>query len=184
MSKYNKNYALSNEDVQKIAGDDTKVINYPDLYQYKSIEQLFNNTQKVIILYLTDVDHQDQSYFGHWVALTIRENHIVFFDSYGYMPDSEIKFNKSQQKREELNQTSNYLTKLLYEYCLKGKIVEYNQYKFQKKGGRIATCGRWASIQTRFKNIPLDTFQKVFITLRKNGHNLDDVVTDLTNNFL
>lgn len=180
--KYSKNYLLSGNDVLTIAGKDAIVLDYPQLYNYPSIESLFTNgINKILLLYLTS--QNDNEYMGHWVALVKRGNHVVHFDSYGLMPDSEIKFN-DMKKRQELNQNINYLTRLLYDYCLKGGIVEYNQYHFQKHGTRINTCGRWASLYAHFYEIPLPTFQQMLLDMRKAGWNLDNLVTELTNEFL
>jgi hypothetical protein len=184
-NKYSIDYLLSGDDVLHIAGPNTIILNYPQLYEYQSIEQLFSNgIEKIILLYLTDRDDINMSFSGHWVSITKRNNHIVFFDPYGYMPDSEIKFNKTNEKREFLNQNSNYLTRLLYDYCKKGGIIEYNQMRFQKHGRNINSCGRHAAFQARFYDIPLDYYQKVFKDLRKKGWNLDDVIVFLTNQFL
>lgn len=184
MDKYSKNYLLTDDDVKHISGPGTIVINYPELYKYKSIEQLFAHGPKVIILYLTDRDDVNRMFSGHWVALTKYGNHVTHFDSYGLLPDSEIKFNKTASKRKRLNQNINYLTRLLYNYAKKGGVVEYNEYRFQKHGSSINTCGRHSALRARFYKTPLEDYQKAFINARKKGANLDDLVTQITNQFI
>lgn len=190
----NKEYLLNDEDVLKIAGNGSIVMSYPELYKYNSIDELFNSgVTKILLLYLTDKDDKNMDYTGHWCALVkprtyalrpTKYNHILFFDSYGLLPDSEIKFNKNVSKRRHLNQNHNYLTKLLYDFSKMGNVVEYNEYRFQAKGSNINTCGRWASFFALCSdNMTMTEFQHLFISLRKSikPHTLDDLITSITN---
>ena len=173
---------LTGEDIKKLAGNGALILTYPELYKYKSIQQLFSQgIKKVVILYLQESTNTYQR--GHWCLLTKNNNTVSFFDSYSYMPDSEIKWN-DKEKREELNQDTNYLTKLLYEFAKKGGKVEYNEMRFQKKGAERNTCGRHAGVRARFYEVPLKTYQKLFREVRKHGFDLDDFIVDVSNYLL
>lgn len=169
---------LNGDQIEELAGDGSRVLIYPELYKYKSIEELFSNgIKKNLILYLQD--KQGNDYSGHWVALTKHNDIVTFMDPYGIIPDNQIDWNpKDKQKR--LNQDENYLTRLLHDYSRRGGIVEYNEMRFQKRGSNINTCGRHAGIWSRFHEVPLVIYQNMFKKLRENGHNLDEVSVELS----
>ena len=80
-------YALSNHELEKMMNNQIKVVIYPDLVNYNSIEELLEPFGAVIILYLMDTDT------GHWVTLFRypNSNKIEFFDPYGRKPDYGLK---------------------------------------------------------------------------------------------
>lgn len=173
---------LDGGQVEKLAGLNSIVLTYPELYNYKSIKQLFSKKiSKVIILYLQEANEQGMS--GHWCLLTKRDNTVEFFDSYSLMPDSQLKWNNKAEK-EELNQKSNYLTKLLYDYCKSGGTVLYNEMRFQKKDPTVNTCGRFVGLRAHFHDIPLKKYQQIFKNIRKKGFNLDEVSVFLSDELL
>tara|TARA_R110000787_G_scaffold48261_2_gene116445 strand:- start:1706 stop:2038 length:333 start_codon:yes stop_codon:yes gene_type:complete len=86
-------------------------------------------------------------------------NTIFFFDSYGLVPDNELKFLIPIDLKKELNSNHRYLTELLYN---SGKKVEYNQYKLQKKNGDITTCGKWCVNRLRFPEISVEEYHNIF----------------------
>lgn len=160
---------LTGDDMKKLAGPDSLILSYPELYKYKTIEQLFSNgINKIIILYLQTPNS------GHWCCLTLNNNIVTFFDPYNLMPDSELKFNK-QILNKELNQEHTYLTKLLLDFAIKGGTVEYNEMRFQKLSNGVSTCGRHAGLRARYYQIPLNKYQKIFKDLKKEGYDLDKV---------
>lgn len=166
---------LDGEEMQRLAGRDALILSYPDLYKYNSIEDLFRNYNKIIILYLQTPNS------GHWCCLSKYGKIVTFFDPYALMPDSEIKWN-SKEKQQALNQEENYLTRLLYNFARKGGDVEYNEMRFQEKNPNINTCGRHAGIRAHFYQIPLEQYQQMFRELRNQGINLDQasvVISDM-----
>lgn len=169
---------LTDDEVLKISGKNSMLLTYPQLYNYYSIDDLFNNDiKKIIILYLHDHNK------GHWCLLTKYDNQkkVSFFDPYGLMPDQQLKWN-DKDRNYLLNQHSNYLTLLLYQYD--GK-VEYNDYKFQKFEPHINTCGRWIGIRSRYYLIPLDIFIKQFENEKNNyGIDLDNLIVEMTDEIL
>ena len=57
--------ALSDTDIRKILGQDTKIIKYAELSQFTDLDQLLQKPEDYcIILYEDSVDH------GHWLGLS------------------------------------------------------------------------------------------------------------------
>src|SRR3990172_2535674 len=78
--------ALSGSEMMKLIANKARIMTYPELHDYDTIEEVLGPHQAVIILYLTSDN------FGHWVCLFINKNgNINFFDSYSLMPDSQLK---------------------------------------------------------------------------------------------
>lgn len=172
-------YLLTGEDMTDLAGHDTKIMSYTDLYNHKDIESLFDDGHdNIIVLYVQD--KSGNSISGHWVCLNKYPNMISFFDPYGLMPDSQLDFN-SKKKKEELNLKHRYLNDLLLDYTERGGKVEFNEMRFQKKDKKIATCGRHVGIRCHFSEIPLKRYQNIFKKMRDKGFDLDEVAVDLSN---
>ena len=98
------------------------IIQYSDLHKYNSIDDILGSHKKCVLLY-----HTSASY-GHWCCVYEYNNTIFFFDSYGSIPDSQLKF-LNKDLKEELNSEHRHLTELLYR---SNRPVEYNQHQFQK----------------------------------------------------
>lgn len=126
----------SNELLEKVPN--CNVIQYPELAQYNTIDDILEPHGAVVILYLTKRN------YGHWVCLfkighrTDPRAPLQFFDSYGLYPDDELKFAPTYFRAVN-NMMYPHLTYLMSRY--KGPI-EYNEYQYQKKEPGIATCGR------------------------------------------
>lgn len=175
------NKLLNGEEMKRIA--DCEILSYPELYNYKSIPQLFENNKNGVIMILYLQNKTANSMVGHWCLLSKRGNICEFFDPYSLMPDSQLKWNDTE-KNEALGQDSNYLTKLLYDFSKKGGIIEFNNMRFQKKNKFINTCGRHVALRAKFYEIPLKKYQNLFKKLRKKGYNLDELSVLLTNQLL
>ena len=164
--------------IKKVAGKDTKMVTYPNLKKYKTLEQVFGNKKNVIILYLHDETPTSQ--VGHWCCLIKHPNSIEFYDSYGMMPD-DIIIMKTEQDRDKTRQEHNYLSALLYN---SKENVEYNEFQFQDNDKDINTCGAHTGVRCRFSDIPLNEYQSVFNLLKKHGVNTDKLVVELAKLFL
>lgn len=174
---------LSDTDVKKLIGKCSKLITYPELSHYSSIDDLFKDCNKIILLYVNEI--KDNAVNGHWCLLTrVKRNGktiVEFNDPYGYMPDDQLNFYSDKWRRES-GQNYKYLTKLLYDFSLNpNNEVHYNELQLQKESPDVNTCGRWAAIRGYFYRIPLKTFQKRFEDLREKGFDLDKVAVYLTN---
>ena len=151
-NKNSINYSLSGAEILKLLDNKCNLVQYSDLHSIKSIDDLLGVHKKCILLYHTSQD------YGHWCCIYENNNTIFFFDSYGIVPDDELKFLPIGLKKE-LNSNHRYLTELLYN---SGKPVEYNQYKLQKRTGEITTCGKWCVNRLRFPDISVNEYHDIF----------------------
>ncbi len=131
-----KRIALSQDDIQRLC--DTRVVTYPQLADAHSIDQLLYPYNSFVVLIL--LKNED---YGHWVCV-LRQSptRLLFFDSYGIVPDNEFKW-ISQKKRVSLGEAEDSLTRLFDQAKHDGYTVEYNEYALQKKNKTVNTCGRW-----------------------------------------
>jgi hypothetical protein len=161
--------SLSGNQIIKALNNDTQILTYENIVKCDTIDDLFENYDNAVILYLTDTN------YGHWTCIFKNNNVVFFFDSYGTKPDGQFKsipdyINKMHQ------QTYKYLTDLLYHCPYE---VRFNQYKLQKHGEGINTCGRWVIERLRNKDLNENEFANIFL---KSGMNPDKLVTLLTKN--
>lgn len=183
---------LSDKEVARLAGAKSKVLTYPQIAQYDSIEQLFGGANKIVLLYLNDVDHSSGSMVGHWCGLMKNmrggKRIIEFYDPYGGdkngLPDEQLK-HTPQDKNITMGQGQNYLTRLLYKASLDPNTeIHYNEKKNQRFSNNVNTCGRHVGARLHFNKVPLEQWQKIWMDMKKKGLDLDNVVTKLTNNML
>tara|TARA_R110002049_G_scaffold85169_4_gene216701 strand:- start:691 stop:1203 length:513 start_codon:yes stop_codon:yes gene_type:complete len=144
--------SLSGEDILKALDYKCNIVQYKDLKNYNNIDELLGPYKKCVILY-----HTRRNY-GHFTCVYEYNNTIFFFDSYGIIPDDELKFLHKDLKKE-LNSQHRHLTKLLYN---QNKPVEYNEYQLQKREKNIATCGRWVILRLKYPSISVDDFFQQF----------------------
>lgn len=179
---------LSDSEVRRLAGADSKVITYPEIQRYPTLQKLFGNKNKLIILYLNE--NGPSGLVGHWVLLTrIKRDGkeiIEFSDSYGKQIDEALEYN-DENKRKELDQEHGYLSRLLYDY-LDGfedsREVHYNELPLQKMKANINSCGRWCGMRAHFYEIPLEQWQSIWRKLGKDGYDLDDFIVKISDKIL
>lgn len=181
---------LSDKEVKKLAGKDSKVVLYPEIQNYNNLDELFGNKNKVIILYLNESTPTRNS--GHWCGITRRfdkkkkKEIVEYLDSYGQEIDQPLEFNNSFQNKE-LNQEHGYLSRLLYDYCNGNDDdveLHYNELPMQKHDPDIATCGRHLGLRMWTYPCPLEQYQKLMKNMENSGFNLDEVVTLITDKLL
>lgn len=162
-----KEISLSDQDVMRLVNHKAKVLIYNELKNYRTLDEALGPHKAIFLLYETRKD------YGHWVAVFQHNKTTVeFFDPYGIFPDEELYWTNTHT-RKMLGQDVPYLSRLL----LKSKYpnLEYNNYKFQKEGSDINTCGRWSALRIALRDMSLKEFKKNFL-----GKNSDDLVTILT----
>jgi hypothetical protein len=80
--------------------------------------------------------------------------------------------------RIENNENYPYLLDLLINSDVD---VHYNDYQLQTYGEGITTCGRWCAYYLKHcDDASIEDFGKFFWDLKKEGYNLDEMVTILT----
>ena len=165
--KNSENYSLSDSDLLNLTDNKVKVITYQELENYDTINQVLEPHDAVIILY------QQTKNVGHWASIIKQKNTIEIFDSLGVGLDHELEFS-DYNKRRHGGTPIPHLTNLLNESNYE---VQVNLRQIQNDGSHINTCGRWAGLRVRFRDVPM----KKFIDMFKNSKNNPDyMVTALT----
>jgi hypothetical protein len=163
-----KTKSLSSSEVKRLCNGKVKIITYPELTKYKTLDQLLKPYGAIIILYLTSEN------YGHWVACFMRDKkNVEFFDSYGLIVDSELKF-APQYFRKEHNMVYPHLTYLLLK---SGYKVHYNNHKLQSDKRDTSTCGRHCAVRIMLRHLKIEDYVKL---LKNEYRDPDYIVTALT----
>ena len=144
--------SLSGTEVLDLLDNKCNLVQYSDLHNISSIDELLGPYKKCVLLYHTSAN------YGHYCCVYENNDTIFFFDSYGSIPDTQLKF-LPKDLIKELNSNHNYLIRLMYN---SGKNVEYNQYEFQSKEPNVATCGRHCVNRLRFPEISINDYYQIF----------------------
>ena len=167
--------ALSGTDLRNITNGKTNIMRYSDLMKYNNIDDVLGEYSAVILLYQTA--NRD---FGHYAALfkdAKHKNVLVFYDSLGIGLDDELNFSKFNQKNMD-NKIVKHLTDLIANSNYK---VDNNKIQMQKNSRDDNTCGRYAGLRVRLRNLSNREFNYI---LKSNQHYDPDfwvsaVTTDL-----
>jgi hypothetical protein len=161
-------YSLSDTDINKILHPRTNIFTYPDLDMMNTIDEAFDTEGRCMMLYPTTSETS-----GHWVCMIKRPKEIEFFDPYGKVPDSELKW-ISSEKRREFNMEQPTLTRLFKE---SGERIVYNSHDFQKDKMDVNTCGRHCVVRLYYKDMSLADYIKI---IKSSGLSPDEFVAGLT----
>ena len=103
-----------------------------------------------VVLYETEPN------WGHWVGVVDTPEGIEHFDSYGIVPDQELKWVPPGFARGS-GQDVKHLLKMLYdEHKRTGATINYNAHKLQ--GPYSSTCGRWCVLRNMCRDLGSDDF--------------------------
>lgn len=162
---------LSEDDIMNICMNQTKIVSYDDLPKCSDIFMLLRPYNNFILFYATD-----SVKLGHWVAVIWHPSThtIELFDSYG-LSDEEILGNA--QTSDKYCNGYPYLTYLINKS--KARFV-HNTHQFQSERGNISTCGRYASLRSRFKDWDLTKFQNFLLANATRQQPPDFIVSSLT----
>jgi hypothetical protein len=139
---------ISNKEMYNYIGRGNVVIKgYDELHPNMNLDQLFDGTDALIILYLIQGQNS-----GHWCCMLRKKKNIEFFDSYGKKLDYSLKYNDDRLP-------------IISEILLKNGVsrVENNVYPFQKADDRVSTCGRYCVWRVMNKDLSLEEFQNGFL---------------------
>jgi hypothetical protein len=164
----NIGYSLSDADIKNICENKVKIISYEQLKNVQSIDELLNPFDAVVILY------QFEKYSGHWVSCMKYGNTIELFGSYGLDVDEQLSFS-DYDKLQHGGIAVPYLTQLLSKTSYR---ILHNHTKLQSDKKDVATCGRYAALRIRLRNLSLETFVNLFT--KATGLSNDEWVTSLT----
>lgn len=174
-----KNQALNDEEMLKLVENKARLITYPEISNYRDIDDLLGKNGACIILYITQI-LPDNSVYGHWCCVFRAgwdKNTISYFDPYGGVlegvPDYTLKF-MSPEAIKEYGQEP-ILTKMLLD---SGYHVVYNTANLQKHQTNNAICGRLVGLRIQFKNVDGDEF--AYLMNSYPNLSSDDLATLLT----
>lgn len=171
-----KKYALGDDDMNKLLGDNLFIFVYPYLDDIQHIDDVFDNEGRSLMLYLVNNINS-----GHWVCMMKKDNSIYYFDPYGNPPDN-ILDTLTKQKKDELDQETPKLTNFLRN---SGYTVDYNIYPYQKVGDNINTCGRHCALRLIHKDLnDVQYYNMIKKYTKKYNLNIDEIVSLLTYNIL
>ena len=174
--------ALSDEELKVILGKNLKIVMYPDLAKYTTIEQLLPNPNDYCIILIVESESKF-NISGHWCALLKYDGIYEWFDPYGNDVDVDLMTWMDRKTRARLHESTPYLT-----YLLKGRKYIYNKVKYEvlKKG--VNTCGSHSSYriyQFVKYNRTLEDYQKHMQDLSKQfGMGYDKIVASFVGFFL
>lgn len=171
LKKY-ENIALSDAAMFKLLDGKANIVLYPNLVYYDNIDQVLGDHGMCILLFMATKD------YGHWVGLFKQnENTVSFFNSYGGYPDDSLKYIPHHFAKVN-NENIPYLS-LLLDSC--PYELTYNEYKYQKKGKNIRTCGRHVAVRLFCRSMTDDQYhQYVTYFTKKYDIDADEFVTLLT----
>ena len=174
MSNKNKlDYALSSSDIMEKMNNQCKIIQYGDLVNYKTIDEVFGPYNFVFLLYCLKPNS------GHWCVLfRLPNNDIEFFDSYGSDDvDSELSF-IPMEYRIHSNQLHKTLSKLLQDSPYR---IHYNDHQMQEFKKGISTCGRHCLVRCFNSDKTIDEYYKAIkYNAKKQKISMDELVKNLT----
>lgn len=167
-------YPLGDDDIKKILGNNINIIAYPELENYNDVDEIFDNENRVIILFLTTDKNT-----GHWLCLhKDNDDNIHYFDPYGEGIDKDKKW-LSKTKLEELNEDKISLLNLLKNTANNG--VYYNSYDFQNDREGINTCGRHCCVRLLYKDLDLNDYYNM---IKDSNLTPDEFVSNITFNII
>lgn len=168
---------LTDDDLKHFLGENvmSNIIKFSDLAKYKSINELLPNEKDYKII-LIENSHN----VGHWVVIMRYNKTVEYFNSYGTNPLNDLEY-VGKNNNMVLNQSKQYIKKLLDDAVIKKYSVIYNKKRFQKLKSSINTCGRHVVsriIGMKKLNLDLEGYIKLLDKYkRKYKINYDQAIT-------
>jgi hypothetical protein len=160
------NIPLSNTQIIKELGPPSEdVLLYKDLHKYDSIDELFLEDNLRIILI------ESSPSYGHWISLIKDGDTFIYFNSYGFPPDYEMRFLKPFY-RTLLGDDPAEIKRLS-----RGRKLVWNKVKLQGKDS--STCGRWQVAWAEAYNMGYSLKQFLAFLKKNKTTTYDDLVIKL-----
>lgn len=173
---------LSDDNLKTILGADTKIILYPDLGKYETVEQLLPKPNDFAIILIVE-DENRYNIDGHWTALLRYNEMYEWFDPYGNGVDYDLIHWMDKKQRVKLREDKKYLT-----YLLQGRNHIYNKVKYEELRKGVNTCGSHCAYRCyKFKKegFTLDAYQDHMTDVRKTyGLPYDKIVASFVSYFI
>jgi hypothetical protein len=174
--------ALSDKELKRILGANTKVLLYPDLAKYETVEELLPQPNDFAIILIVE-DENRFNIDGHWTVLLRYDNTYEYFDPYGNPVDYDLINWMDKKQRVKLHENKKYLT-----YLLQGRTHIYNRVRYEELRKGVNTCGSHSAYRCyKFKKygFTLSDYQQHMNTIRKNfSMSYDKIVAAFVSFFL
>jgi len=168
------NDPLDDVEIRNALGSDAKIIPYHELKNYRSMDELLPKPKDAAMLL-----YENSPMNGHWVCLTKNKGEISFFDPYGEIVDKQLQYSKYSKDRVE-GGADQSLHQLLSTSRLP---VYFNDYKYQRDGGDVNTCGRHTINFIRYNQrhgLDLEDYNEMMKkTQKKSGLPYDELISKM-----
>lgn len=152
---------LDDKELRAVLGRHAKIVPYHKLSQYRSIDELLPKPKDAaVILY------ENRLMDGHWIGITKNNGEISFFDPYGEVIDKQLQYSKYSKERV-VGEGDTSLRNLLSTSKLP---VFFNDYKYQRDGMGVNTCGRHVSNFIRYnqeEGLDLEDYNEMMMKAQK-----------------
>ena len=153
--------ALSEDEIKiavKKLGGKVKIVSYPELENYDSINSLFGKHKYIVLLYTAD-----EAKVGHWVLLIKHSpSKIELFDSYAYRPDNLLKFFKKGGREMPA-----YLSELFLNSGI--KTVIFSKKRLQRLRNDVGVCGRYVVVRILY-DLEGKSLEDMLKDIKRNKH--------------
>ena len=165
---------LDDKELRAVLGRDAKIVPYHDLSNYQTIDQLLPKPKDAAVLL-----YENRPMDGHWVCLTKNNGEISFFDPYGEVIDKQLQYSKHSAQRVQ-GEGDTSLKNLLATSKLP---VYFNDYKYQRDGGGVNTCGRHCANFIRYnqrEGLDLEDYNEMMMkTQKETGLPYDELIAKM-----
>lgn len=155
-------YSLNNNEMSFL-NPTASFVPYDMIHKYNDIDQLLGKGNMAFILYLIKNER-----YGHWTCIYkirgyngINDECLVYFNSYGFHPDYDLKFVPKTLK-EKVFEHEPFLFQLIKQSPY---TCYYNTHCLQSDG--VATCGAWVSHRLMNKHLTNDEYARLMKSLAK-----------------
>jgi hypothetical protein len=164
-----KTKPFSGGDIVEAVDGNTKIVRYPEIHKYNTIDELLHPHNCCVILY------ESKPRYGHWICILKQPNNTLeFFDPYGMGIDEQLKFIPKHFRQ----QTKQKYPLLIRMFLNSPYNIVINHMKIQKFNKDVSSCGRHCAMRLISRDLPLRNYQQLM--KKEDGLDADDKVTYLT----
>jgi len=165
---------LDDKELRAVIGKHAKIVPYHDLSKYQSIDQLLPLKKDAVVLL-----YENRPMDGHWTSLTKNNGEISFFDPYGEVIDKQLNYSNHSKQRVQ-GEGDMSLRNLLSTSKLP---VYFNDYKYQRDGNGVNTCGRHVANFIKYNldhGLDLEDYNEMMMkTQKETGLPYDELIAKM-----
>lgn len=163
---------LSDKDIVNKLNNQVKIVLYPDLHQYSTIDEVMGPHEACVLLF------ESKPNYGHWTCIwKLNDKTVSFYNPYGGYPDDSLEYISDDFKKKS-HQDEPVLSNLLLNSPYE---LTYNDKEYQKHAQNIKTCGRHCIVRLLLRNMTDEMYDGFMKDCQKQlGLSPDEVVTIIT----